>query len=78
MNVRMLQICLWCTDSDNAICERRRQFKSQNFLLLLDSLPVGLGILFDYLTSGAEHPADTLADAGDFTFDFVEVPPLLR
>ena len=47
------------------------------FQLLLCSRLVGLGFFFFELqTSGAERPADILADARDFTDDAFEVLPL--
>ena len=43
------------------------------FSTFLYSQPAGLGLLADLLTSGAERPADILADARDFGFDADEV-----
>ena len=45
--------------------------------ILLNSPPVGLGLIGELLASGAAHPADILADARDFASDAFEVLALL-
>ena len=56
----------------------QRDTSCLDFPLLVYSQPAGLGLLADLLTSGAEHPADILADARDFGFDADEVLLVLR
>ena len=79
MNFRTRQICLSFTESDNVILQQATEtIHASNFQHPLYSQPVGLGLLVEHLTSGAEHPTDILADARDLAFDAFEVLPLLH
>ena len=52
---------------------------SQDFNIFSIGNMLGLGLMVEHLTSGAEHFADILADARGFAFDASEVlPPLLH
>ena len=63
--------------TDNVILQQESEPTHVSiFQLLLHSQPVGLGLLVELLISGAEHPADIVADAHDFAFDAFEVLPL--
>ena len=79
MNFRTHQICSSTKDSDDAILlQETDTIHVSNSQLLLHLQPVGLGLLVELLTSGAEHPADVLANARDFAFNASEALPLLH
>ena len=72
MNFRTQQTCLQCTDSDNALLLLEPEtIPLPNFPLLQDSQHFVHGVPVELPTNGAKHPADTLADARDYGFDFV-------
>ena len=79
VNFRTHQICLSRTDSDNAILQRKSETTHvSNFQRLLHSQPVGLELLVELLTHGADLPADILADARDCASDVFEALNLLH
>ena len=68
-----------CTSSDNVIRQRETETPhASDFQHFLYSRPIGLGLLVEILTSGAEHHAGILADVRDIAFDALEVLPLLH
>ena len=75
MNSRKHQICWMCTDPDSVFLPPETDpLHVSKFPFLLYSQPVGLGLLVELLTSGA----DVLSNARDFAFDAFEVLPLLH
>ena len=65
---RTHQISLLCKESDNVpFSEKLTQLMSYILQLLLFSQFADFGLHLELLTSGAEVPADILADARDFT-----------
>ena len=67
LTFRTHQISLSVTVSDNVILQQETESIHVSIEpFLLHSQPVGLGLPFELLTSVVQHPADTLADAGDF------------
>ena len=79
MNFLTHGISFSCTGSDHVIFQQKTETIHVSWLqLLLHSQPVGLGLLVELLTNGAEHQSDILADARDFASDAFVVLPLLH
>ena len=72
MNFRPHQICLSCTDDDNAVLQQETETIHVSDFQLLHSQPVGLGLLVELLTRAVERSAVILADVRNFAFDTFE------